>query len=209
MPRRPRTVALGLLLGSFCLGRGARAQAPAAAPAATPAPVAVLALPAPAQVGRYIRGARRDFGSPELGVSYVYADSADSGAVRLNAYFYERGPDARDLPAADALAREVAGFREALEVERARGVLDAYTIATGGADTVAVPGSARRAVPGYWLAVPLRRRGQVYVSFYHVYAVGNGFVKVRGTVPEAGWGARGIPEFARALVRQVLGAPGP
>jgi len=195
---------LALALAPALSARPAAAQSAAPVlPAAPAAALRVLALPVPERVGRYVRGERTDFGSPTGGVGYVFAAPEDSGRTRVNAYVYEREPERRDEPAAEALAGVAATFRQALEVERARGMVQAYQVALEAPDSVAL-GGGRAAVPGRRVAVAMRLRGRAFLSWFLLYAVGDGFVKVRATIPAEGFERSDVEAFAHELVRRVV-----
>lgn len=152
-----------------------------------------------------MRGERTDFGSPTGGVGYVFAAPEDSGRTRVNAFFYEREPERRGQPAAEALASGAGTFRQALEVERQRGMVQAYEVALEEPDSVAL-GGARGAVPGRRIAVAMRRGGRAFLSWFFLYAVGDGFVKVRATVPAEAWERSDVTDFAHALVQAAASA---
>lgn len=209
--RAPRTCRAALAITAFLRLAHPAASQPAVSqpPAAVAATVHVLALPVPERVGRYVRGERTDYGSPAGGVGYVFAAPDDSGRTRVNAFFYEREPEHRDQSAADALAGDVAAFREVLEIERQRGAVQAYRVAFEAPDTVQL-GSTRGAVPGTRVAVAIRRGGRAFLSWLFLYAVGDGFVKVRATLPVEEWKKSDVAQFARGLVQAALAnaAPG-
>jgi hypothetical protein len=157
-------------------------------------------LSAPEQVGRYTRGALRDYGTPTLGVAYRYS-AGDSTLATV--YLYRREEGQRAAPADVALREQASTFKQALGVERGRGVYEAYEIAFEGPDSVRTSG---RWVPGYQIGYVFRRGGADYVSFFFVYAVGDAFVKIRGTVPEAGWEQTDLPSFAREVAIRTVAA---
>jgi hypothetical protein len=147
-----------------------------------------------------MRGPIRDYGTPELGVAYQYSPG---DSTRATVYFYQRDKTVRNAAPETALREQANTFKQALEVERARGVYEDYTIAFEGPDSISVEG---RMIPGYQLGYAFRR-GTTYVSFFFLYAVGDAFVKVRGTVPESQWEATDIRSFARDVVARAITAP--
>lgn len=49
------------------------------------------------------------------------------------------------------------------------------------------------------------RNGTVAVEMQYLYLIDGKFVKVRGTMPDAGWQQSRVPAFARALARRMAG----
>lgn len=209
MRRVERSCRIVVLLGLGLYGctphRGSTVQQSAALPAqaADPAssfPNAPADLVAPLRVGRYARGAGKDYGSPEGGVSYDYSGRRTS----LTVYFYARDSTLRALAANEALFQETGRFKQVLEIERQRGRWDAYEIAFEEPDSIKVGGTV---LPGRQVAVIIRSGRAMYVSFYYLYAVGNEWIKVRGTVPVAEWQKTDIPIFARQVSAMAI-SPG-
>jgi len=159
-------------------------------------------LKAPERVLSYTRGEVKDFGTRELGVSYQYGE----GATRLTTFLYARDSVWRGRPADEALNEEVSRFKQALEIEKSRGRYEQYTIAVDHRDSVSVTvDGSTRFMPGHMMAVPYRSQGAIYVSFFYVYASGDNWVKIRGTVPQALWQQTTIPLFAPEFARQAVG----
>ena len=82
-------------------------------------------------------------------------------------------------------------------------MIQAYEVALEEPDSVPL-GPGRAAVPGRRVAVAVRARGRPLLSWFMLYAVGDGFIKVRATVPAEGFERSDVTEFARALVRQAV-----
>jgi len=201
MRRADRTrrivVLLGLGVCSCTPHRGIAVQESAAVPAQAADPTnsfpdAPADLVAPQRVGHYTRGSGKDYGSPEGGVSYDYSSKKTS----LTVYFYARDSTLRNLGATEALIQETGRFKQVLEIERQRGRWDAYEIAFDGPDSVKVSDTV---LPGRQVAVVIRRGKAAYVSLFYLYAVGNEWIEVRGTVPVPGWQNTDIPVFARQV----------
>jgi hypothetical protein len=157
-------------------------------------------LSAPEQVGRYTRGPLRDYGTSTLGVAYRYS-AGDSTLATV--YLYRREEGQRAAPADVALREQASAFKQALGVERERGVYEAYEIAFEGPDSVLTSG---RWVPGYQIGYAFRRGGANYVSLFFVYAIGDAFIKIRGTVPESQWEQTDLPSFAREVATRMIAA---
>lgn len=185
-------VGLALLLSSTM----AAAQTPVATPNLPPG------LTAPERVLTYTRGEVRDFGTRELGVSYQYGQ----GATRLTTFLYARDSVWRGRPVQEALAEEVSRFKQAIEIEKSRGRYEQYTIAVDHHDSVSVTiDGATKFIPAHVIAVPYRSQGAIFVSFFYLYAFGDYWLKIRGTVPQALWQETTIPLFAPEFVRQTVG----
>lgn len=176
---------------------------------AEPAPNATLAYPdapadlvAPARVGRRTRGKGQDFGSPQGGVAYQYGDRSTS----LTVYFFTRDSESRALSATEALQREADRFKAVLEVERQRGRWDAYHIAFDAPDSVQVD---QGYLIGHVIGFAIRRGRDVKVSFYYMYAFGEEWIEVRGTVLEGDWKQTDIPVFAHQVAAMAVAKSSP
>jgi hypothetical protein len=200
-PTATRSCRRGLLavaaLGAAMLDcRPASAQRPAPS-------IQVLSLTAPDTVGPYVKTARRDFGVATQGVGYTYESARDSGQVRVTAFIYERDPASADLAPVDAVVRQVAVFRQSMAVEQSRGTLAQYEVVIDAADSTVVTGSGQP-VPGHHLYVAQRRGGQVYLTYFSVFAIGNGYIKMRCTVAADGWERWNVGGLATAIVQRTL-----
>ena len=194
-----RRVMIGVAL--VLSSRFASAQGPVATPSLP------SGLKAPERVLTYTRGDIKDFGTRELGVSYQYGE----GPTRLTTFLYTRDSLWRGRPVDEALSEEVSRFKQALEIEKSRGRYEQYTIAIDHRDSVSVTmDGSTKFLPGHMMAVPYRSQGAIYVSFFYLYAVGDNWVKIRGTVPQSLWQETTIPLFAPEFARQAVGgAPTP
>jgi hypothetical protein len=54
------------------------------------------------------------------------------------------------------------------------------------------------------LGVVIKRGKAMYVSLFYLYAVGNEWIEVRGTVPVSKWQRTDIPVFARRLSAMAI-----
>ncbi len=190
-------VLLGLGVCSCAPHRGNAIQESAAVPAqsaesAPTLPNAPDDLVAPLRVGHYKRGEAKDYGSAQGGVSYDYSDKETS----LTVYFYARDTTMRGLGATEALEAETGRFKQVLEIERQRGRWDEYKVAFDDRDSVVAKG---RLLPGRQLGFVIKRGQAMAVSLFYLYAVGNEWIKVRGTVPVSRWQKTDIPVFARRV----------
>jgi len=190
-------VLLGLGVGACAPHRAAAVQESTAVPAqsveSTPAlPNAPHDLVAPLRVDHYKRGEAKDYGSAQGGVSYDYSDKETS----LTVYFYARDTTLQGLGATEALEAETGRFKQVLEIERQRGRWDEYKVAFDDRDSVVAKG---RVLPGRQLGFVIKKGQAMAVSLFYLYAVGNEWIKVRGTVPVSRWQKTDIPVFAQKV----------
>ena len=201
-------VLLGLGVCACAPHRGAAVQESTAVPAqsveSTPAlPNAPHDLVAPLRVDHYKRGEAKDYGSAQGGVSYDYSDKETS----LTVYFYARDTTLQGLGATEALEAETGRFKQVLEIERQRGRWDEYKVAFDDRDSVVAKG---RVLPGRQLGFVIKKGQAMAVSLFYLYAVGNEWIKVRGTVPVSRWQKTDIPVFAQKVSAMAVspgGAP--
>jgi hypothetical protein len=154
-------------------------------------------------VGHYKRGEAKDYGSAQGGVSYDYSDKETS----LTVYFYARDTTLQGLGATEALEAETGRFKQVLEIERQRGRWDEYKVAFDDRDSVVAKG---RVLPGRQLGFVIKKGQAMAVSLFYLYAVGNEWIKVRGTVPVSRWQKTDIPVFAQKVSAMAVspgGAP--
>lgn len=160
-------------------------------------PDAPADLVAPQRVGRYTRGKGQDFGSAQGGVAYQYGNVSTS----LTVYFFARDSESRALSAAEALRRKAEQFKAVLEIERQRGRWDAYRIAFDRPDSVQLEHSY---LPGHVIGFAIKRGTDVKASFYYVYAFGEEWIEVRGTVVHGDWKQTDIPVFAHQIAAMAV-----
>jgi hypothetical protein len=186
-----RTVAVLLTFG-LAAAQPAHPQAPAlATPASQPAQ-----LRAPEQVAKYRRVGMYDYGTPALGVSYSYRNTASDGTT-LTLYLYARDSAGRTMSVDDELARSVRTFKADLEGFRGRGY-DAYRILIERRDSVATTAGV---LPGAIVKAELVIKGEQYQTYFYIYVIGDAFVKIRATVVSSKYDAGDIPSFVESVVR--------
>ncbi len=201
--RDPIAVSLARWHAAAVLVAGITVAGELQAQAAGAAFTTVRALALPDSVGPYAQTARRDFGTPTGGIGYTYAASRDSGRVLLNAFVYARDSARVTWSSTEAVAQQVAVFKQSLMVEQAQGTVERFEIPVEETDSSVVTANGD-VVPGYRMVIVLRRAGRAYVSYFSVFAVGDGFVKIRCSVPVDDWERRDVPGLATAIVRRAL-----
>ena len=110
--------------------------------------------------------------------TYRYAGDKISG---FDLYIWPL-PEVDSLRATwDSLLRvQVDDFKVTAPVGIQRGWYDNYVIAFDAPHPVPLSSDS---LPGYVVAMPFKRRGQVFASFFYIYALKGMFVKIRLTVP--------------------------
>jgi hypothetical protein len=163
--------------------------------------VRVLSLTLPATFGDYVQTRRVEFDDPALGVSYFYESAGDSGQARVDVLVYERDSLSMALSPVDAIARKVALFHRMLVLDKALGT--PYKIIRDGADTTVVTGSGQP-VAGHHVRASQRRGREATLTYFSVFAIGNGFIKLECRVPADGAERRNVAGLFTAIVRQTL-----
>jgi hypothetical protein len=195
------TGALLLALGLACASPPPAAQEEPPAPPpppsvkASPGP-SVLDLKAPDAFGSYSLSDRKDSGNPSDGIACGYASTTGE---RWTATFYKRDDLGADTE--QALNAQLEVFHQVLEYQRAQRIFDSYEIIA--ADQDLVRGSGGAVIQGRKLGYIYRKGKAAFVSVLFVYAVRDGYVKIRGTVDSETWKQAQPPfprEFMKALV---------
>ena len=199
-----------LALGLACASPAPPEAAKQAPPAAKQAPVApppsakasagpsVSALKAPKAFGTYSLAERKDSGNPSDGIACGYASTTGE---RWSATFYRREDLGADTE--QALDAQLDGFHQVLEYQRAQGIFDSYEIIAAGQDLLRGTGGA--VIQGRKLGYVYRKGKTAFVSVLFIYAVRDGYVKIRGTVDSETWKQAQPPfprDFMKALVDQ-------
>jgi hypothetical protein len=99
-----------------------------------------------------------------------------------------------------SLRAEVIKFRETLPLGRQRGWYDDYRIAFEVPHPVAL---ASDSVQGYAVALAISRGQEQFIDLFYIYALDGMFVKIRLTVPAAGWNSNPVLDVPMALVRAM------
>jgi hypothetical protein len=101
----------------------------------------------------------------------------------------------------DSLLRvQVDDFKVVAPIGIQRGWYDNYVIAVDAPHRVPLSADS---LAGYVVAMPFKRRGQVFASFFYIYALKGMFVKIRLTVPEDGWNDNPALDLPAVLVRSL------
>ena len=172
--------------------------APAATPPAAAAPTAsVLALKAPEAFGNYELTSRNDSGSASEGISHVYASpTGESWTVT----FYKLERDDLGADPDQLLDAQLQVFAQILEYQRLQGVYDAFDVVAAQPDVIR---DGSRVVLGRKLAFVYRKNGATFISVFFLYAVRDGYVKIRGTVDSNTWD-RGQVAFPREFMQALI-----
>ena len=199
---RRSSKAIALVAIALWGGRGETASAQASRQPESSLPPG---LAAPERVGRYVRGAVRDYGTATMGVAYQYAPNQGADSSYATLYLYQREPEQRWWPADSVLAAQAAVFKEGLKVLQARGDYDNYELAFEGPDTATA--RTGEVLPGYHVAYVYQHGAAQALSFMYVYVAGAALVQVRGTVPLTFWERTDLPTFAHDVATQVVRQP--
>jgi hypothetical protein len=156
-----------------------------------------LTLKAPLEFAGYSLFERRDSGIPADGITHRY--SAPDGET-WTTYFYRPGPDDFSGSPEQSLDAEISAFKQVLAFQRSQGLYDEYEIVAEAPDPLLVDGVT---LPGRKLGFVFRRIDTAYVSVFLVYAIRDGFVKIRGSVVSDVW-EREQPVFAEEFLQALL-----
>lgn len=172
--------------------------APAAPPTEANAPAAaVLALKAPETFGSYKLTDRKDSGRPSDGISHTYASpTGESWTVTF--YKLERADLGEDPD--QLLDTQLQVFAQILEYQRLQGAFDAFDVVAAQPDAIR---DGTNVIRGRKLAFVYRKNGAAFISVFFLYAVRDGYVKIRGTVDSSTWegGQVAFPrDFMQALI---------
>ena len=197
---------VGVSLMAACGGRAAAPRSPAPPePADGQIQTEALGFVLPAGVRAYrltesyaVEGHPRDRG-------FRYADGSPT---RVSVFLRPADSTSAIAEPRQVVATEGPLFTETLPIGVQRGWYDAYTVAFAHVDSLDVDG---RMLFSHVTAAPTRRGNQISVEFQYLYLVGTRFLKVRATVPAAGWENTDVPLFAKelatVLARQLPPSP--
>lgn len=181
-----RTILLLAALAVSCPAAAQRTSPPLAK-----APSQIVA---PARVGNYVRGERRDLGSAAAGVAFTYVPDSRSDSSWATVYYYRENYPAT-MSAARMIAAEVEEFGRTLVYHQAQGEYDQYRMVWSEADSVR---AGRHVLPGHRIAYIYVVRGIPVVSTFNVYVAGRTLIKVRGSVPASQFKETRLLGFAEA-----------
>jgi len=193
---------LSLSLALACASAPSKPESKPATPppsAAAATGPSVLALKAPEAFGSYKLTSRKDSGRPSDGVAHTYA-SATGESWTATFYKLERadlGADPDQL-----LDAQLQVFAQILEYQRQQGLYDAFDVVAAQPDALR---DGTNVIRGRKLAFIYRKNGAAFVSVFFLYAVRDGFVKIRGTVDTGTWEGGNVAfprEFMQALLAQ-------
>jgi hypothetical protein len=191
-------LALALVLGcaSAPPTAPAKPETPPPSAAAAPGP-SVLALKAPEAFGSYKLTSRKDSGRPTDGIAHNYASPTGESWI-ATFYKLERadlGADPDQL-----LDAQLQVFAQILEYQRQQGLYDTFDVVAAQPDAIR---DGTNVIRGRKLAFIYRKNGAAFVSVFFLYAIRDGFVKIRGTVDTGTWEGGNVAfprEFMSALI---------
>lgn len=148
---------------------------------------------APAEVAAYAIADSIRYSRPEFGTVYRYRGE---GPLRPDVYVYPKQPNS-------TIETQAASFRRVLETNRRRGRYTDFRITTDRA------WSPVEWAQGREMMIVLRFDQQSSDSYYHVFQVGDQFVKVRITNPQDEITVHQVHAFVEALLRTMARQAGP
>jgi hypothetical protein len=185
------------------------ASAPARAPAAEPSRVA----PVPSAPGSnlYLRipGEIEAYKLTErAAVSTAPTDSlfrfSDGSRTILTVFIYDVDADVKSDPDPQKwTAAEGEKFKAVQDIRVSRGAISSYAEAF--ADTTRFAVGTHNILEHANAIATRYPNGSIAVDLQYLYLIGGKFVKVRATVPQAGWQQTKVPSFARQLARRLAG----
>ncbi len=113
-------------------------------------------------------------------------------------------PESTTEPVPLLLQQMAADFESTMPTGVERGWYDAFSIAFSDSRSVAVKSDT---IPGHQVGVVLRQQGRIRLSFFFIFGLRGQFVKVRLTIPEAGWQKNEAVLFPDQLI-EVLASGG-
>ena len=130
---------------------------------------------------------------------------SDGSRTILSVFIYDVADDVKSDPDPQKwTVYEGNKFEAVQKIRVRRGDIASYVLAFS--DTTRFPAGADTILENF-IAMPVRQRnGAVTVDMQFLYLIDGKFVKVRATIPEAGWEQTEVPSFARELaVRMARG----
>ena len=153
-------------------------------------------MTAPDAFGIYSLSDRKDSGNASDGIAYGYSSTTGE---HWTTTFYKR--DDLGTNTGQALNAQLEGFHQVLEYQRAQGIFDSYEIIA--ADQDLVRGSGGAVIQGRKLGYVYRKGKTAFVSVLFIYAVRDGYVKIRGTVASETW-KQAQPPFPRDFMKALV-----
>jgi hypothetical protein len=148
----------------------------------------------PSPVDGYAITDSKVFPDPGLGTQYRYAKA---GQPSIDVFIYPYPAPA--APLVEAMA-EANTFQASLPALQQRGYFDSYKVAFSTTDTTHV---GTNVVLGSLVAVAIKRRGQIGLTFQYVYGLREDMLKVRVDVPQAQMAHSDARPFVHNLVARM------
>jgi hypothetical protein len=182
------------LLAALCV------VSPAAAQETPPLSKAPAEIEAPARIGHYVRGERKDYGNLDAGVAFSYTPDAPADSSWATVYYY-RGTYPETTSPALMVSAEVKHFMQTLAHLQRQGQYDRYNVTWSEADTVRAGGHV---LPGHKIGYIYEARGVPVFSSYSVYVAGRTLIKVRVSVPASQFRETRLLGFAELLAAETV-----
>jgi hypothetical protein len=126
----------------------------------------------------------------------------DTSAARVTVFVYPIPSDVQNgADSSQWVSNEVAKFSQVLPIGVQRGWYDDYKLAFTDSQPLVV---GTVTVPGYLAAAATRKNAVLSVELEFLYLVRGQFLKIRATVPEAGWQQTTVAVFAKDLVNAIV-----
>jgi hypothetical protein len=183
---------------------GATVRQPA--PSMTPSPVVNVYAGIPSEIGAFKLTERTAVRGLATDSIFRYRDGS---RTILSVIIYNVPDGVRvDADSQKWTAREGDKFKRVQDLYVSRGQLAAYTVAFS--DTTRFPAAGHNILE-HSIATPVRfPNGAIAVELQYLYLIGGKFIKVRATIPQAGWEQTNVPSFARETAQSIVrGAPRP
>jgi hypothetical protein len=148
----------------------------------------------PSPIDGYAITGSETFPDSSQGTVFRYTKA---GQARIDVFIY---PYAAPLPPLIAAMGEAGTFRASLPLLQQKGYFESYRIAFSTTDTTHTDGGV---VLGSLVAVALKQRGQIVVTFQYVYGLHDNMLKARVDVPQAQLAYSDARTFVHDLVARV------
>ena len=206
MPRAARAI-VPLMILAACATRQPVTQS-----VLQPAPQPVMQAPPsnpgttiytriPSQVGAYKLTERAVVRAAPTDSLFRFSNGSNT---IVTVFVYEVPPDVRvDADSQKWTAREGDKFKQVQAARQQRGDFSEFVVSFSDSTRFAAGG---RQLLEHKIGTPVRlNSGAIVIDFQFLYLIDGRFLKVRATVPEAGWQETTVGGFARELARLVAG----
>ena len=185
------------------------ASAPASAPTAGPSRASPLTSASrsnlyvriPAEIGAFKLTERAAVSSGPTDSLFRFSDGS---RTILTVFVYDATADVKsDADPQKWTAAEGEKFKAVQDIRVSRGAISSYAVAFSDTTRFAV---GTHNILEHAIAIPIRfPNGSIAVDMQYLYLIDGKFVKVRATIPQAGWQQTKVPSFAREVARRLAG----